>query len=340
MIHEQVELHNVAALHYEARRGGHRLQRVPEPVRTALNPAAQLRMLQPDNAEIRYVATGPSRITLSSHGESRLTVFFGQFDSNQRAIVSSDPQTILITPNERLEELPAHYTAGMPFSPHVVRLIFGGPQRDPVLLHRVEGEDIRPPTPAELPSLRVLTYGTSITHGFNAEGPHLTYVGHAARRLGADLINLGVGGAAHCEPELADYIAERTDWHVASMGLSVNMQGFPMPEFRRRVQYLVDRVAGADAGRPVACITLYPYHRDFGSNPEGEFGGTPEEYRQSLRDAVAATGHPNAHLVEGPELLTDISGLSADLIHPADYGMLEMGQRLADRLAGLLAQTG
>ena len=53
---------------------------------------------------------------------------------------------------------------------------------------------------------------------------------------------------------------------------------------------------------------------------------------------MAATGHPNAHLVEGPELLTDISGLSADLIHPADYGMLEMGQRLADRLSAVLAR--
>ena len=56
MIHEQVELHNVAALHYEARPGAHRLQRVPEAVRNALNPGAQLCVLQPDNAEIRYVA--------------------------------------------------------------------------------------------------------------------------------------------------------------------------------------------------------------------------------------------------------------------------------------------
>ena len=69
----------------------------------------------------------------------------------------------------------------------------------------------------------------------------------------------------------------------------------------------------------------------------GQYGGTPEEYRQELRDAVAATGHANAHLLEGPELLTDISGLSADLIHPADHGMLEMGGRLAERLSALLA---
>ncbi len=339
MIHERVELHNVAELHYEARRGGYRLQRVPEAVRRELNPGAQLCVLQPDNAEIRYVAAGPSKVTLSSHGQTRVSVFFGPFDSYQRAVVGREPQTIEVTPSEALEALPDRYTAGMPFSPRVVRLVLGGPERDPVLLHGVGGEDVRPPAADESPSLRLLTYGTSITHGYFAEGPHLTYVGHAARRLGADLINLGVAGSAHCEPEIADYMAGRTDWHVASLGLSVNMQGFPMPEFRRRVQYLVDRVAGADAGRPVACITLWPYYRDFGWEPVGQYGGTPEEYRQELRDAVAATGHANAHLLEGPELLTDISGLSADLIHPADHGMLEMGGRLAERLSALLARS-
>ena len=56
MIHDCVELHNVAELRYESRRGGHRLQRAPESVRTALNPGAQLCLLQPDNAEIRYVS--------------------------------------------------------------------------------------------------------------------------------------------------------------------------------------------------------------------------------------------------------------------------------------------
>lgn len=337
MIHDQVELHNVAVAHYETRCRAYRLQRVPEKIRAALNPGAQHCMLQPDNAELRYVADGRSQVTLSSYGNTRVSVFFGPFDSNERVIIGKEPQTIKILPNDRLAELPSHYTAGTSFSPHVVRLIFGGPERDPILLHQVSGEGIRPPTSAELPALRLLTYGTSITHGYFAEGPHLTYVGHAARRLGADLINLGVAGSAHCEPELADYIADRTDWHVASLSLSVNMQGFSITEFRRRVQYMVDRIAGTDDSRPIACITLYPYYRDFGINPQGEYGGIPEEFRQSLRDAVAATGHKNAHLIEGPELLTDIGGLSADLIHPADYGMIEMGQRLSDRLAILLS---
>ena len=103
----------------------------------------------------------------------------------------------------------------MSMAPQVYRLLLGGPQRDPLMIHAIEGENIRPPPPHDLPALRYLAYGTSITHGFDAEGPHLTYVGHTARLLGANLINLGVGGSAHCEPELADYIAAVAYWLFA-----------------------------------------------------------------------------------------------------------------------------
>ena len=147
MIHENVELHNVAELYYDGLCSGHRLQRVPEKVRKALNPKAQLRFLQPDNAEIRYVSSGPSRVKLSSRGKTRVSLFFGPFDSCQRAIVGREPQTIEIAPSEALEAIPDHYTTSMPFSRHVVRLVLGGPERDPVLIHGVEGGDIRPPVP-------------------------------------------------------------------------------------------------------------------------------------------------------------------------------------------------
>jgi hypothetical protein len=89
----------------------------------------------------------------------------------------------------------------------------------------------------------------------------------------------------------------------------------------------------------VACITLYPYFRDLGIDDEdASYGGSPDQYRQALRDAVAACPHPNVHLIEGPQILTEIRGLTHDLIHPGDHGMIEMGRNLAARLAPLLAR--
>ena len=114
-----------------------------------------------------------------------------------------------------------------------------------------------------------------------------------------------------------------------------------MDEFRERVEYMVNTVAGADTSRPVGCITLYPYYRDFGITDDGvQYGGTPDEYRQALRDIVAASSYPNVHLIEGPDLLTNIGGLTADLIHPSDNAMIEMGRNLAQRLKGLLKENG
>jgi hypothetical protein len=337
MILSNVELHNIAEARPVEGRKGLRLQRVPEPVRLALNEKAQERMLSPACAEIRFVSESPTvRLTLSSDDVTDVVPFFGLFQSRERYTIGRQPQTIAITTPERPPQLDRAFFAEMPFSPQVVRLLLAG---SPLYLHKVDGEGIRPPAAGELPRLRYLAYGTSITHGAAATGPHLTYAAQTARRLGADLINLGVGGSAYCEAALADYIAAREDWHLATLALSVNMigAGFSLDEFFERVSYLVDTVSGADTSRPVVCITIYPHFREFGphfANPDAK--GTPEQYRQRLRDAVSACPHPNAQLVEGTEILRDVGGLTVDLIHPADNGMIQMGENLARRIAGLL----
>lgn len=339
MIHENVAFHNVAELRPVGHCGGLRIQRVPESVRMGLNEAAQMRMLQPDGAEIRFLADGPCKLTLSSEGESRITVFHGLFDGGQRFIVGREPQTIELAEEERLLQLNEEYWKDMSFFPRVFRVMFGGRQRDPLLFHGIEGENIRPPEAGDVPELRYLAYGTSITHGFEAEGPQLTYAGQTARRLGADLINLGVGGAAFCEEAIADHIAGRDDWQIATLALSVNMYGVPLSVFSERVSYMVNQVAGMNPNRVVACITLYPHFRDFGVKVADDTEeGLSEAYRQALRDAVSSSPHGNAHLIEGPDILTDISGLTADLIHPGDNGMIEMGWRLAAKLKALISR--
>lgn len=336
MIYENTELHNVGGI--EAVNGGVRLQRVPEDVRQRLGEPAQMRVMQPDNCEIRYVCDSmESQVTLSSKNETDVMVFNGTFDERVRHTIGREPTTIRLCPQERLQRLERKWWQDQPFAPQVRRVIFGGYRRAPVILHEVKGQGVRPPRPEELPQIRYLAYGTSITHGFDCAGPHLSYVAQAAWHLQADLVNLGVGGACHCEPAFADHIAGRTDWDIASLALSVNMQGFPLDEFRRRVTYMVNTVAGADVRRPVACITLYPYFRDFGiTDPGAKYGGTPDDYRQTLRDVVKECTLPNVHLVEGPDMLRNIGGLTGDLIHPSDNAMIEMGRNLADKLKSLL----
>ena len=348
MIYQNVELHNIAEVRRCRGAQGVRLQRVPERVRQCLNDTAKMQMLSPGCAEIRFVCDDlPARITLScpNGGIGHAMVLHGIFPEAPRLgesllgrhVISREVQTIEITAPEHLYHLDPEDCKGMPFSPKVCRLMLGDLYCGWGLhLHGVEGKGIRPPTPEEVPSTRYLAYGTSITHGAWATGPHLTYVSQTARRLGVDLTNLGVCGSAQCESQLADYIAAREDWDFATLALSVNMVGFPLEEFYDRVSYMVNTVAGANTKRPVVCITIYPSYLEFDGRFDTGGRGAPEDYRQALRDVVRACPHPNAHLIEGPEILTDISGLSADLIHPSDDGMIMMGENLARRLRPLV----
>jgi lysophospholipase L1-like esterase len=333
MIYDDVEFHNVAELHEDAE-AGLRLQRVPESVRTCLNDRAQQRMLAAAATEIRFATSGDRvRIKLSSPSGCELIPFYGPFQGKERIRIPEDATEIEIGLPERLPSVDAKTRRGFHFSQDVWRLTLRG---EGVRYHGIEGEGLRPPEADELPSLRYLSYGTSITHGAAATAGHLTYVAQTAWRLRADLINLGVGGSAWCEPELADYIASRDDWDIASLALSVNMigGGFSDDEFRARVRYMVDQVAGKHPEKTVACITLYPHFRDFGDEPEA--AEKCARFRQILRDVQDDLGHANTTLIEGTDLLRDVGGLAVDLIHPGDLGMIQMGEQLAKRLKPLL----
>jgi lysophospholipase L1-like esterase len=110
--------------------------------------------------------------------------------------------------------------------------------------------------------------------------------------------------------------------------------GFSDGEFRDRVTYLIDCVSAAHPDQPGACITLYPHFRDFCDDTNGS--ELSERFRQILRESVTGLSRSNVTLVEGPELLADVGGLTTDLIHPGDLGMIQMGERLAARLQELL----
>jgi lysophospholipase L1-like esterase len=341
MIYKNALLHNVAELVADKGNEGLRIQRVPESVRVKLEEPARARTQNPDGCEIRFVLQGSEAAITVRAAEVGTTarLFFGPFDARQAWVIGSEPTTIRVSvppdQRERMAVLSPRRLASFPFAPAVCRLVFH--QRGIVLLQDIQG-DIRPPTPAELPGKTILGYGTSITHGAAATQHHLTWLAQTAWRLGADAVNLGVGGACRSEPVFGDFIAERTDWNVAILSLSVNMigAGFSIAEFRERTGYLIRRVAEAHPDKPVVCVSIYPYFGDFEPGLQPTAKATPNEFREALRAVVEELGHDNLHYVDGPSILSDLSGLTADMIHPSDLGMITMGENMARRVAPLL----
>lgn len=332
MIYENVELHNIAET-VETWNGGRELRRVPESVRSALNDGAKERSRAATNAEIRFTCSGPARVRLSSAGASHYYVAHGDFIEQTPYPLTTSPMTIEVSIPDGLRRLKDRYRENLAFDTAVYRIRLPW---QPVTFFSVEGTDVQPPRPNQVPPVRLLTYGTSITEGGGARCEDLGYAAQTARRLGWDHVNLAMSGSCHVEPAMADYIASRDDWDIALLSLSVNMIGFEVEEFRRRVEYMVNTVAGSRPRRPVVCVTLFPF---FGGLCEGN--ETEERkahaFREILRGAVADCPHPNVTVVEGPDLLDTITGLSADLIHPIEIGMARIAENLAPRLSRVLA---
>lgn len=331
MIYDQVELHNVAETLHVPGRSGVLLQRVPEAVRLQIREESQRMYRQAAGCEIRFVASGaPVRVTLCSNGGPiRAYSYLGDFAVAEHTI-GTEPTTIELTlpmPGFLQNYVDLGATA---FEPKVWRLVF---QKGELHLLDITGEAIRPPRPEELPKLRYLAYGTSITQGESATHPDLTYVKQAAWLLRADAINLGAAGTAYCEAALADYFAERNDWDIASLCISVNMlnQGVSVDVFAEKASYMVRNMALKHPEKPIICMGILPSFLDLGLRwPDRTPVSTPSEYSEALRCIAESSELPNVHFIYGQDLLPGLIGHSHDLLHPSNHGMIEIGRNLAD----------
>jgi len=335
MIYDGIEFHNIAELATVDGLGGLRLQRLPEAVRVQLDKGAAGVMLSPADCEIRFrIAEGRESATIRLSSESRTTVYVyhGPFQGRSFQI-DTEPKDFTIKLHKRTIELIQLGCAGAQYDPGLVRLCFGGPYPEPTFYHG-HGEGILPPRAEDVPRKTYLAYGTSITHGTDFAGANASYPAHVAWRLGYQLRNFGASGCCLCEQPMADYLAAQP-CDLVTLELSVNMLGaFTAAEFRERAGYLVQRMADSDPARSVVCITILPHWRDIsGFAIPADAKSTAGEYRQVLRDIVKSLARPNITLIEGPDLLPDIGGLSFDLLHPSARGMIQIGEELTRRLA-------
>lgn len=341
MIYGNIEFHNVEELRAIEGRDGLLLQRIPENVRSRIRPAAQKKYIQPAGVEIRFTCKSfPVTLKIHNYGESdAAAVYFGDFQ-HQDLVLNEGLNEITIDMPQRLAQAIPLITKSL-FAPEVVRVIFRGSISE-VHYIGIEGNGISPPSKDMLPGLRYIAYGTSITQGMWPTSPVLSYTAIAARRLGADLINLGAAASAFCEEAIADYIADRDDWDFCTLCLSVNMlnQGVSRDEFYQKAKYLISAISGRHPEKPVFLISIFPYYLDLGiKNPSQTILSTPVEYRNTLKQIRDEINTPNLYYFDGRDLLKDFGGLTSDLIHPGSLGMISIGESLAAKIQPVLEKA-
>ncbi|MCH4887508.1 hypothetical protein EZV73_07990 [Acidaminobacter sp. JC074] len=296
-----------------------RLQRLNEEDRLKMTKETQDMLLMPAGNEIRfYMEKDTVEITLSS-SQAMAVVYLGDFQESIHRVEGT--YKIQINMPKYLDDLQDYDSS---FHPRLVRImLFGG-------IFNIEGisGSVRKPKHGEQPDKTLLFYGTSITHGKYALDPSLTYPKLTGRFLKQDVINLGLAGTALIEPEMAETIA-RLDYDSLVLCLSVNMfnLGYDEDEFFRRSKYLLDQVRIQKPHVDIYCISIIKSYYDHGIIKDNAWPVTSvEAYRRTLK--TLAHQYDNVHYIDGTDLLST-SGLSSDLLHPGNMGMIEIAQNLS-----------
>ncbi|MCT4545167.1 MAG: GDSL-type esterase/lipase family protein [Vallitalea sp.] len=317
--------------------GSYFLQRVPDDVKDTFSDRGKKMAMMPAGNEIRFVPVDDKvTITLSSEKDanSRYTiaqVYYGDFqDGIVIHRIEDKPYELKISIPDRVKKY-NEANGSFHYDPKVVRIVL---KHGNVSIVDVKGK-VRKPTKDELPPITMLSYGTSITQGVGTSIPTISFTKLAARRKGYDHINLGFGGSAHCEKSIADYIANRNDWDILTLCISVNMlnQGFSLETFVERAKYMVETIASKHPDKKIVCISPIRHYGDIlvDLNKENRLS-SGKEYRDALRDIVNNMGSDKISYINGLDLLEDFGGLTTDLLHPGDYGAIEMAIKLSEKL--------
>ncbi len=316
--------------------------RIPDAVAASLNSRAQFIAADTVTAEIRFVTDAKNiRLTLSAikpeFGLDQLEVriFFGNFLYQTHWLKPGEISTVMFSPPPVLPRIKDEYLRkgpGIGFAPNVCRVVS---QRGSLIYCGIEtfGHDVRPPEASEKPAKTCLFYGSSITNSTLDGFPSVV-----GQRLGVDIINLGLSGACHVEPELADWMAALDGWDLAVFELGINvLTVLTCDEFRSRVDHLLEVFTARHPEKPLVLLTIFPswYRPAFQKDPGDENRDTVFcDILRELYGKYRTKG--NLHLVEGSDILNDCCALGADWVHPKNYGHALMGLNLAEKLKALL----
>ncbi len=345
MLFKNAELFDIAELVPAADgRGGYDLYRVPYAL--TQDESIQGKTLPARNGpgtEIRFVIeSGTAKVTMRTacldpketpRPAAFLTPFFGGVQSGWQTAqlpYGREATVIEIGPPKNLADLELLTAVnGYPYSPRVVRLLLPNGLS---VLEDIEG-DIRPPREDEVPSLKGLFYGSSITHGSLSLTAPFYYSANVARALRADVYNLGFAGACRMEKAVTDYIASRKDCDFFFSELGINVLGMDPVEFERRVRYYVNTCANAHAGKYFVVTDLYYCHDDL------KGGGKAALFREIVSRVCAESECANVYHIDGLELMGSSRFLSADMSHPNVDGVAEISRNLSARLGEIMGIT-
>ena len=343
MEQDGIYFHNVEVLERKGMVPGVLLQRFPEQVRLGLGQGDHERgrffAQVSTGCELRFVTDAYFfRLSLSSYlQDTHVMIYCGDFLHSVHTIEAGRVTTLHIEVPVSLQNSAPWVKEGHRFDSHVWRVLFHKQSCGIFCELDTFGHKVRPPKKEEQPQKRWLAYGSSITFGGDVHLASNVYVQQAARRLGVDVENKAVAGSCFCDACMIEYLTGKKDWDFCTLELGINMLNrFTVEEFAQRTRKLITGMLASRPGCPVAVITAFPATPCFDPQPDASQRVKFEAFAQVLRQIKAEITDPSLHLIEGDQVLTDVSGLTVDMTHPSDDGHSRMGLNLAALLQRII----
>ena len=173
----------------------------------------------------------------------------------------------------------------------------------------------------------MLSFGDSITQGYDAQYPSLAYAEAIARLLGADALNKAIGGDRFFPALLNEPDTFQPDIILVAYGTNDWRHG-PAEDVRARAKAFYERLAALYPAARILVVT--PLWR---ANPPSEsvFGEDVRCIDRIIREACAEV--PNATIIPGYNLVPHLPAFFSDLrLHPNDIGFALYAQNLLGAL--------
>lgn len=333
---KNAELYNIEEL-IKVDEKYYRMSRLNAQIRGEVAESTAERSFYNCGCEIRFNLKGEkAEITLlRKPGEEVLAtgaaeIYYGDFQASYQEtprILSNEPLTITIKQKIVVEVENTAKNLNNVFAPELVRILL--PYDWDNYLIDIQG-NLDPPAASQVPEKKILTYGSSITHGGSANHPGESYAFKLAQLLGYDLINKGFAGSAKMEPAMANYLAE-LDWDLAVLEMGINIiDDWSLEKFAKRIDYFIEEIALKNQDKWIFCTDLFRNRRDFNDNHKSK------EFRRIIKNKVETLNLKKLKYVSGLELLTDIRGLSADFVHPSTYGMDQIANNFYKKIKKII----
>lgn len=324
MHYKGLDIHHVG--HLVPLENGVSWLRVPEEVHTTLESDMGKWMAKTAiGVELRFVIrSGTAKITLQSLSSPAVMttfhVFHGGIQSGweghemNKFIPTTPTEFEFVRPSNMNMLKKISKKAHFDWDPEVFRLIL---ERGEIAIVKVEG-DILPPRPDQTPRSTLLTYGSSITHGSNSLSISNAWPSMVAHHMNMDLINLGMAGSCYMEPAMVDYIAsegEKGHWSIAILELGINVLHWDENLIKERVTYTLQEIANRNSDKHIFVISPFYSIDDYKNR------GEAQKWRNCMSVLYHRLKLKNIHMINGLQLLNDMSLISADEVHPTIYGM-------------------